>query len=710
MEDGRIVAHEMSNFGEPLVPEPLFGAKPFTSSVETLLEDHTPLPRLCYQCGKMSPSWTDSHASSPTVVNERYEMPLPNGAVTDFWTATVRKVFHELPYASSDRFLERFHYTVISSDLLGDLNRWRISDTITSPDQQGGDWCSLPSNSMSAHISSLSCWPTHKNLQTTSASKLCLKGNFDYLSTLSYVRKTLKLLKDVKGSRRRILTVILTVLRLTFQQEYLKAQFTKRRALASLKSILDSLQSLSILHHKYFVASKGVCEQSSPRIYGTVQDLLVSSLDLLYYSMEKATQQLLSVCDTSELAKYCGIYDVALPELFYRLTEPAIDVESRLSRVRILRKLMLCCLLSQNQNHGRTVCDLPMCNLLRKIFPSQTWTARIGELERLRLVTCNLQKLRALTSSLITSLVQYTEIFGRHSSLMEEGHREKRYSRIYSPSNNDESSKKILNATVSPTKLSMTLHGLRDLEKLLLVSNGDLTVNDCTSNIVRERLADLLQIWQESVSIPEIQRQEKRPSLYKFGNRGLSLDVLKNPVEFNFACGGPQAPKLDDQVDITNVDDDDAQSDLELDSDYEVFRTEATDMNSDEEEDINENHTEDNEVSAEPTRKLRSSEKTFIDTQTERYRGFTDDELRKKLAEGILKFAEENRQGRRKLRTQKSFELLRQHKSNDWTTLGAVRQISSASELTLKSSILNHKISTEETIPIFYELQELMDK
>ncbi|CDH12999.1 uncharacterized protein ZBAI_04785 [Zygosaccharomyces bailii ISA1307] len=708
MEDGRIVAHEMSNCGEPLLLEPLFGAKPFTSSVETLLEDHIPLPRLCYQCGKMSPSWTDSHASSPTVVNERYEMPLPNGAVTDFWTATVRKVFYELPYASSDRFLERFHYTVISSDLLGDLNRWRISDTIISPDQQGGDWCSLPSKSMSAHISSLLCWPTHKNLQATSATKLCLNGNFDYLSTLSYVRKTLKRLKGVKGSRRRILAVLLIVLRLTFQQEYLRAQFTKHRALASLKSILDSLQSLSILHHKYFVASKEICEQSSPRIYGTVKNLLVSSIDLLYYSMEKATQQLLSVCDTSELTKYCGIYDVALPELFYRLTEPAIDVESRLSRVRILRKFMLCCLLSQNQNHGRSVCDLPMCNLLRKVFPSQTWTAHISELERLRLVTCNLQKLRVLTSSLITSLVQHTEIFGRHSSLMEEGQREKRYSRIYSPSNNDESSKKSLNATVSPTKLSMTLHGLRDLEKLLIVSNGDLTVNDSTSKIVRERLADLLQIWQESISIPEIQRQEKRPSLNKFGNRGLSLDVVKNPVEFNLACGGPQAPKLDDQVDITNIDD--AQSDLELDSDYEVFITEATDMNSDENEDNNENYTEDNEVSAEPIRKLRSSEKTFIDTQTERYRGFTDEELRKKLTEGILKLAEENRQGRQKLRTQKSFELLRQDKSNDWTTLGAVRQISSASELTLKSSILNHKVSTEETIPIFYELQELMDK
>lgn len=705
-----IAAHEMSKSVESSLPEPIFGTKPFASSVETLLEETTPLPlpQVCHKCGKMSPTWTDSHVSSPTVVNERAGTLQQSAEVGDFWTAAVQKVFHELPFHSNSLFLEEFHYAVVSSDLLGDSSRWKFSDTVNNPDQQNESWGSP----LQLHINSPNKFSSTKygRMKSTSINRFCLKSRFQYMTTFFYVRKTLGHLKRVRGPRRRILATLLIVLRLMFRQEYLKARYTKHKALATLKSILCSLKRLGLLQSNYFAASKEAWSQSSTRIRAVMTDLLNSSLDLLYYSMENVTKELLPVCDTAELSKYCGIYDVALPDLFYRLTEPAADVDSRMARVKVMRKFMLCCLLSQN--HERLVCDLPMCNLLRKIFSNciSNQNPHINELDRLKLVTSNLQELQNLTLSLTTSMLKHTELLNLRGGSTGQEQPTKRYSKLYLPRNDKVIRTQSSVPGTNPHKLSTTLHSLRDLERLLIVSNEDTAANELSTKLIRRKLRELLGIWQDGCDV-EIYKKQQRSSVNKYGNRGLSLDVVKNPIDVNLACGRPRKPpKLDDEIDITNVEDE--PSDMELDSDYEDFRTApvAARYEGSESGDDNVNHNDDYTDYDETMRKHRSSERTFIDYQTERFRGLSDKELKDKLAEGILKFAEENRQGRQKLRTQKSFELLRQRKSSHWTTLGTLRQISSASELTLKNSILNHKISSEETIPIFYELQEIMDK
>ncbi|CAR25758.1 hypothetical protein ZYGR_0A03270 [Zygosaccharomyces rouxii] len=639
------------------------GVDHLTSSVDTLLEKSMLSP-IGWKCENFQ---SNIHPSAPTVVNGgewEYQFEIPNK-----WNQLIDRVFSRLPSVANEHFLEEFHYTVVSSDLLNASNPWRLSKMSTS----GLLPTIIPDKSKTIRI-----------------------RNFPYMTTILHVRKILNRLKFSNGSRRRVVITLLIALYLTYQQEFHKMQSSRQNALSILKSMLDSLQRLTVLQHNYFAAHKEISNQcGSDRIGLVVTDLLGSSLDLLFYSMTNATQDLLTISNSSELSKYCGIYGVPLSELYYRLTEPANDMESRWTRLKVMRSFMLCCLLSQNHSGGRvgnnSTCDLEMCNFLRKIFPNYNLTQNslINQSNRWKLITTNMQQLQNLTVSMTASMLRHTELINNHRNSVPNARSVKRYSKFYLPPEDKKSSSQ------GPIRLSTTLHGLRELEKLLIVTNEETTTTDSTIELVRQRLIDLLALWQTDDNDEVVSQGRKNGiSKTKFGNRGLSLDVVQNPRESIIKCGGPHlnlSPKLKDHVVFTPVDE--TQSDIEQDSDYELQKTAATETSNDEEA-VNSKKT------------LRSSDKTLIDQRIAKFQSLSDDELRLKLEEGISKFAQENKKGRQKLRSQKSFELLRKpHNKEFMSVQGALRQISSASEITL-----NNTFSTEETIPMYYELQKILDK
>lgn len=638
------------------------GLDHLTSSVDTLLENSMLSP-IGWRRENFQPIL---HASSPTVINDsewEYQLENPNK-----WYQLIDGVFSQLPFAANEHFLEEFHYTVVSSDLLNASNSWRLSK--------------MPTGGLLPKIAQV-------------GPRIVRVRNFPYMTTLLHVRKILNRLKFSSGAKKRVVITLLITLHLTYQQELYKLQSLSRNALSTLKSLLDSLQRLTILQHNYFAAHREISNQSGcDRIGIVVRDLLGSGLDLLFYSMTNVVQDLLSISNSSELSKYCEIYDVPLSELYYRLTEPANDMESRWARLKVIRSFMLCCLLSQNHFGSgvgnNSTCDLEICNFLRKVFPNYNLTQNslINQSNRMKLLTTNMQQLQNLTISMTVSMLRHTELINNRRNSVSNARSTKRYSKFYLPPEDKRLSSQ------SPICLSTTLNGLRELEKLLIVTNGDTTTSDSTIALVRQKLTDLLALWKNDDSGENVNQGRKNGvSKTKFGNRGLSLDVVQNPRESVIKCGGPHLdlPKLNDQVAFTAVED--TQSDVELDSDYELQRTAATETSNDEE--------------AVNTRKrLRSSDKTLIDQRIAKFKSLSDEELRLKLEEGISKFAQENKKGRQQLRSQKSFELLRKPQNNEFMSVqGALRQISSASEITL-----NNTFSTEETIPMYYELQKILDR
>lgn len=89
------------------------------------------------------------------------------------------------------------------------------------------------------------------------------------------------------------------------------------------------------------------------------------------------------------------------------------------------------------------------------------------------------------------------------------------------------------------------------------------------------------------------------------------------------------------------------------------------------------------------------------------FKQLSDNELRRKLDERILKLAQENREGRERLRTAKSFELLRKAQASMSVKFGFQKPL--RDDAFLESRPLSKcKVSSEETIPFLYELKGLL--
>lgn len=610
---------------------------------------------------------------SPTVVGsdcfERFE-PIEKPLASDCWTRLTSEIFEVLFSESDGQFNEEFQYAVISSDFLNDPDGFRYSFTgkksimdFHKSSEIREPWTTIPTK--------------YGHLTISLPNKFIIQRTFDYRSTMFAIMRALKGIRRVQRRTvrlRRILATILIALHLAIQQKIFHAQYAKYKALISLKAMLKSLQELSVLSHKYHLKlkelsiykplTKALPNCGTESTIMKIKDLFTSCLDLLFYKLKDVTQNLVLLCSTASLAKYCEIYNLELSDLFHYFNEPVEEVEERAKRVFIAKKFLLCALLSFN--YDSDTCDTSMRNFLLKAFPDYEYLQyplRSRNFSKYRVLTENMQLLTDLTVQLTASLINHKSVLFCSGETPPESAEANAYQ--YN-----------LSGPFKNRQLYMTLHSLRKVENTLIASEeGEVSHN--VKESVKCQLQQILSTWQSYDTIGTDKRQSPMIS----PNPGFSLDVLKKKSSIrDREPHNREKRRLEGKVNFEQVDD--TKSDIEYDSDNEFHNKNS--------------QLEQNDGTAHKSQGLSE---------------LSDEELRRRLNEGISKFAVENKQGREKLRTQKSFELLRGQEGSRKIKLN--RHISIVSgDYTPddRGRPLNQlKFSSEDSIPVLYELEELME-
>lgn len=635
------------------------------------------------------------HDYSPTIVNSETftkNSVTPETVKTSQrvanWDRFVNDIFNELPFESRDQFLEEFQYAVISSGCLNDISRNVLP-------------CSLKKSIMDFHNksqtftkapSTLTIPTKYGRLKICGTSKFYLVKTLDYLRTLLLSHRVLRFLRRTKPknlkSTKKIVSVLLMAVYLAIQQEFFNTQYTKYKTLVTLKEMLKNLQKFNALLSKYHLRFKELAihepfgsESGSDNTYvlSNIKELLSSTLDLSFHNIKRITTNLFALSNTTTLAKYCEIYGLHNSDLVYYFNHPANDIEAKAKRFHVLKKFMLCCLLSLN--HSNSQADLPMLNPLSNIFPNFDCT--FNELEyftdsdRLKSVNENLCELKFSIETLTSSLVSHRSILYSTEGTSSSSSTPPTH-RLLQNNSQDV----ILDGRHKSHQISMTLNTIKQLEDVLHDSfHKELSIE--TKAFVTTNLERLLDYWQKKSHV----NKPERHSPIIPSNRGFSLDVLQ-PATARTSIETSTYKKvyLNSDIDFRSVDE--TQSDIELDSDKEGLTDDGNYDRQETTEECNANH---------------------------KFKGLSDEELRSKLNEGILKFAVENNQGRERLRTQKSFELLRRVTQKKNSPQYGCRHSSSCNpsdktKNTVKSrSPYTTQFSSEESIPVLYELKELLE-
>ncbi|QLL30459.1 hypothetical protein HG536_0A02760 [Torulaspora globosa] len=630
---------------------------------------------------------TDLHDYSPTVVGsdcfEKYEIP-QKPETAKFWSKIISEIFRELPDDSNDQFIEEFQYTVISSDSLNDPNGFRFSFSAKKSIMD------FHKSSSSLQRHDLATLPTkYGRLRIFSPSRFTLIRTLDILSTVLCAWKLLRCLGKPRINTmrcRRILAAVLIALYLATQQEYFHSQYARYKALVTLKKMLTSLQKLSTLIHNYGIKLKelSIYKPLSTSKPGTspdptiakIKDLLSSCLDLLYYKLKSTTENLIPLCSTASLTKYCAMYNLEMSDLFHYLNEAAPELEDKSERMSIMRKFTLCTLLSLSCYNSSS--DETMMSFLSRLFPDSILemheTSPAKDADRYRAVSENLQQFDDFAIQLTSSLVNHKHILRSYGDLSEI---------------TDDNATARCRAELPKTnqQLNETLQSLKRLESFLVACQEE-EISKETRDVVTYSLQEITSAWR-NYDTPN--NQCDRPFLTS-PKTGFSLKVLKKPSWQSLKSIPKNGNmRLKDEIAFEQVDD--MQSDMEFDSDlerhnsyeklcYESARSESDNL-------------------IEP--KAKSDGRQDL-------RELTDDELRHKLNEGISRLAVENRQGRDRIRTQKSFELLRQKDITKRVHRHA--SIMSKDSMTIVQSRPPNEsnFSSEDSIPVLYELKELLEK
>lgn len=630
---------------------------------------------------------TDLHDYSPTVVGSESFDKFDLGEktqVVDFWTGIIEGIFKDLCYDNDGQFHEEFQYVVISSDFLNDPEGFRFSFTgkksimdFHKSSQVRKPWTTIPTK--------------YGRLTVSLPSKFLLRRTFNYSETILLVLRVLRglnRLKRVNERSGRIVATLLIVTYLAIQQNNFHAQYTRYKALLVLKAMLTALQELSALSHMYQIKLKEL------RIYkplttsipncgldttiSKIGDLLSSCLDLLFYRLKVVIQHLIHLCSTASLAKYCDIYNLEMSDLFHYFSAVAIEVEEKVKRVHIAKKFMLCTLLSFD--YDSEAYDTSMGNFLSKAFPDYDYNSElmpnIDIISKYTIVTENIQNLKELVVQLTSSLKNHKSVLFATGETPPE-----------SVSSLDDQYN--VNGPCKNRQLYITLHSLRKLENTLIASEND-EISPAVRKTVRVQLKQLLSMWQSH----DTNKADKRLTSIPSPNPGFSLDVLKRrSSQFTNRLSDEEKPRLRGKVSFEQVDE--THSDIEYDFNFENREQKIV------------FEAGNDSIHPEYTAKA-GLDATQKDQQL---RGLSDEELRRKLDERISKFAVENRKGRDKLRTQKSFELLKQQKGKSTVKLHRQTSIMSDGFAPDDKSRSPHqpKLSSEDSIPVLYELEELLE-
>ncbi|CEP61500.1 Inp2p LALA0_S03e04236g [Lachancea lanzarotensis] len=642
-----------------------------------------PMNALEYQSKKLSEWGIDAlNDSSPTIVgcsefgsdeHDVFAETDPKSKIRDsldndhchIGHSKLEKVVCEIfargvPY--DQKFMDEFQYTIIASQLLTDAIRPL--------------WAARPRTQKSSMgLNSIGNRKSFKGSQyrleaPTKFGKLLVKDQQQFLRktmpffpTLSIARRCLSVLKGCAAanqSKKRIFFAVCIAVYLALQQELFHTHYTKFSALIVLQDTVERLQALDKLLHRSHIRYKELtvykpialvqAGQPSGSNLSIIEDVLTASLDLMFYELLSITKATLPLLRNRELFRYCQLYDVNLVDLYFAVNGDAVGVSEKASRTHLLKKFLLCSFLSVGQrcrddSHEK---ELEYQVTLKKIFGSYQAAGQHSEYKRLRVLLNQLNILFKVLNTVYAFLVQYKSYLSDNTPLPSD------IQNLQDHHHHD-------------YRTATTLNLMQNLQKFLITHNTK-TEDELTERVNRY-LDEISKMWHQTAPL-RIGRCHTHNRERNFS--GLNLNVLQSPTlggsesESDQKWHFSEKPVLASAVDFTEV----GGSGLDTESDQEGDDT--------------------------------ITEVVFANENIEHkgeFRKLTDEELRIKLNERIMSLAFENKQGKQKLRTKKSFGLLDSNRAEN------------IKESTVEGRPSKwKKFTSEESIPVLYELRQMLEK
>ncbi|SCU97016.1 LAFA_0G09318g1_1 [Lachancea sp. 'fantastica'] len=573
----------------------------------------------------------------------------------------VYEIFAQNP-SYGQKFMDEFQYTIIASQLLTDAIRplWAARPRTR-----------ISSKGLNTHRDKVSfntsqCQseaPTKFGKLLVKNQQQILRRTMPFFPTLTIVRRCLKALKgctSVAHSRNRVFGALCIAVYLTLQQEVFHTHYAKFSALIILQNAVEKLQALDKLLHRSHIRYKELtvykpislvqAGQPSGSNLSVLEDVLSVSLDLMFYELQSITRETLPLVSNHELFRYCELYDVNLVDLYFAVNGEAMGVSDKASRTHLLKKFLLCGLLSVGQkcrDESREK-ELEYQVTLEKIFGICPAAGQRSEFKSLSVLLEQLNRLSNVLNTVYAFLVQYKHHLNDSTTLL---------SNIQNPQDHSQ----------HDYRTATTLNLMQNLQKFLIRNNTK--TDEELIDRVNRHLDEISKLWHQNTPA-KIRRSHNHTKERHFS--GLNLNVIQSPTlggsenESDQRGHYEEKPVLASAVDFTEV----GGSGMDTESEQEGDDT--------------------------------ITEQVFANENIEHkdeFRKLTDEELRIKLNERIMSLAIENKQGKQKLRTKKSFGLLDSNRAENIKELTAEGRPSKW-----------NKFTSEESIPVLYELRQMLEK
>ena len=660
-----------------------------------------------------------------------------------------------LSHTDYQKFNEEFRYPIVSSHILNDYTSYyqklqikksipNLNDNITTNDRIIFD-----------------------NFPNMTKSEATINSRLNSL-VLKYYR-FLILIKDrgfnIDHKSRFIILLLLKAFNIIFSKKKQLFDTVKNRLMITLKIFLNKLETCDMLFHKVLLNYKTLqtykifdhksslkqknnelndfdiddtrpdTNKNDNALSNLIKNLLESNLDHLFYIFRYKIEMILPLTDPNSLSKYIEIYGLTLTDLRYYLNMNITILNEKTDRINITQKFLLCCLLSIpfHDRIERSKED----NITNKFYSilninfrdennfhyntsnnNNNNNNRSGILKHCEWIT-------TILSDLAMSLEVISNLLFSYKNFL---NLEKKSTVINNYTYNNK----------TKTEFSQVIGLLNELESKLMFIKSNVSSNDNQSNLLTNKLQNLFSsiydiLKQDNIlnghslkTNPQVKRIVSTPPLNK-SSRGFSLDIVKHNLGIP-----PKNPLLSNSLNTTKIN---------LSERIEFKNIDSITVPEDTENITEETYTDDHgfifyndendetcvstdinlpiqspNVYGKLMTKINMKHDRDNDRKSYHYESLqklSDDELRRKLNEKILNFANENKLGKNKLRAQKSFELLKRQQDK-------VLDISSPTVSPLSSNYYNpyckqnnrnisNSFSTEDTIPIIYEIRELME-
>lgn len=618
---------------------------------------------------------------------------------SDWDYGLVDRVFHSVSWVSDDQFLEELRYTLITSPLLNDFTPREVNHSITNSimdfHKNGvrSQYTKLE-RVLVTKLGSLKVYTVNKNFD--------LIQTVDFMSIHRYAYSILKYLlkRDNSKNIKTPIIVVLIVLYLGFEQSHFHSQYKKYALLVQLKSLIKKSQRFDALlkrfHEKYLSSATGNQK---------IESLLFSIGTLTVIKYSQFAEYLINYTNIEQLSKYCGIYGIQVGALLAikKNTKPQVDrvtrVEELVSQTDILRKFILCCFLSMKSSVNNDTNTLTgFTAALGKIFPRADIMNEEGFQDWSGLVTVT-KKFNQDTDNLFCTLNEQKELLYWLDDHVQDS--------PHNPRNLEMLQHK--GFTGHSAVINESLHQIQILEQELLKISNESSGNEMQA-LLNDHINQIRHIIKKNIKSQTkynifSNNGKNRSSI---SGKGLFLDVLKSPVE-NEVTKFESLDVL--KPVITTVSDDDELESIVSDGNDEpypsYFQEEAFQQVYSVRAD-----TDSFEIYEEPPLNIEGIEPP--NQAGSSIENLSDEQLRKRLNEKIKMFATENKRNRERLRTKKSLELLR-GSSDPLPLEDRTNRENSYSDIQVmlknkhtNSRRKNKKLYSEETIPLYYEISEMI--